>query len=73
MPSSSIIASNITKRESSKKKNKNVNLIKHLDSTTKSQEGVGKGIYGMTLQNQDCETGTNDFFFQQINFKGKKG
>lgn len=53
--------------------------MKHLDSTTKSQEGVGKGIYGMTLQecnqqNQDCETlGQMTFFFQQINCKEKKG
>ena len=45
--------------------------MKHLDSTTKSQEGVGKGIYEMTLQecnqqNQDCETlGQMTFFFNK--------
>lgn len=53
--------------------------MKHLDSTTKSQEGVGKGIYGMTLQecnqqNQDCETlGQMTFFPPTNKLQGKKG
>lgn len=52
--------------------------MKHLDSTTKSQKGVGKGTYGMTLQecnqqNQDCETmGQMTFFFPNKQTARKK-